>query len=106
MKMLWGEHPIVAAPKKSNGLRMKIMIEDLESLKFFAGDGLWSKNAADAKCYAATGHAFKAAKQEPVGNFNIVGYIVATKQFINLDCGRGKGVAAVDQSSVVHLKHF
>jgi len=40
--------------------------------------------------------AFKAAKQERIGKFNIVGYIRSTKQFINLDHGQGKGALLVD----------
>ena len=72
---------------------MNIMIEDAESLEVFTGDGKWVKNAAQGKCYAGTGQAFTAAEQQRVGKFNIVGYIVATKQFINLHHGRGKGVA-------------
>jgi hypothetical protein len=72
---------------------MKIIIEDAESLKFFTGEGLWSKTVTEGKSYAGTGLAFKAAKQEPVGKFNIVGYVAETKQFINLDHGKGKGAA-------------
>jgi hypothetical protein len=56
---------------------------------------LWSKLATEGKRYAGTASAFKAAKQEPVGKFNIVGYVVETKQFINLDHGRGKGAVEV-----------
>ena len=74
---------------------MNIIIEDADSLKFFIGEGLWSKNVTEGKRYAGTAAAFKAAKQEPVGKFNVVGYIGETKQFINLDHGRGKGVADV-----------
>jgi hypothetical protein len=74
---------------------MNIIIEDAESLKFFIGEGLWTQNAAEGKVYKATKIAFMAAKQEPVGKFNIVGYILATKQFINLDHGHGKGAVAI-----------
>ena len=70
---------------------MNIIIEDAETLKFFTGDGRWTKNIAEGKRYAQTGLAFKAAKQEPIGKFNVVGYIGETRQFINLDHGRGKG---------------
>jgi hypothetical protein len=69
---------------------MNIMIEDAGSLQFFTGEGLWCKDAAKGKSYAGTKIAFKVAKQEPIGKFNIVGYIRATKQFINLDHGQGK----------------
>ena len=74
---------------------MNIIIEDAESQKFLTGEGLWSQNVAEGKHYARTGLAFKAAKQEPVGRFNIVGHIAATGQLINLDHGRGKGAAEV-----------
>ena len=74
---------------------MNIIIEDADSLKFFIGEGLWTKNVGEGKRYAGTALAFKAAKQESVGKFNIVGYVSETKQFINLDHGRGKGAAEV-----------
>jgi len=74
---------------------MNILIEDAESLKFFIGEGLWSTIATEGKRYAGTALAFKAAKQEPVGKFNIVGYVTETRQFINLDHGRGKGAAVI-----------
>jgi hypothetical protein len=69
---------------------MNIMIEDAESRKFFTGEGQWAENAEAGKRYAATRAAYKAAKQELVGKFNIVGYIPSTKQFVNLDHGQGK----------------
>jgi len=74
---------------------MNIIIEDAESLKFFAGEGRWTQNVAESRRYAGTAVAFKVAKLEPVGKFNVVGYFTATKQFINLDHGRGKGAAEV-----------
>ncbi len=72
---------------------MNIMIEDIDTQKFFIGDGLWSKTALDGKLFSGTAAAFKAAKQEPIGKFNIVGYVPETRQCINLDHGKGKGVA-------------
>jgi hypothetical protein len=72
---------------------MNILIENAESLEYLAGNGDWTKNAAKGKNFEATGAAFKAAKQELIGRFNIVSYIAQTKQFINLDHGRGKGIA-------------
>ncbi len=74
---------------------MNIIIEDAEALKFFSGEGHWTPNAAEGKCYARTKLALQAAKQEPVGKFNVVGYILATGQFINLDQGHGKGAVSV-----------
>jgi len=70
---------------------MNIIIEDAESLKFFGADGKWTANVTDGKRYAGTNQAFKAAKQEPIGKFNITGYIPETRQFVNLDHGRGTG---------------
>jgi len=74
---------------------MNIIIEDAESQKFFSGEGAWTPNVAEGKRFARTALAFKAAKQEPVGKFNIVGHIASTGQFINLDHGRGKGAAEI-----------
>ncbi len=74
---------------------MNILIEDADSLKFFTSDGLWSKTATDGRRFSGTALAFKTAKQEAVGKFNIVGYVSETGQFINLDSGKGKGVAGV-----------
>lgn len=74
---------------------MNIIIEDAESQKFFKGEGLWSLNIADGKRFAGTALALKAAKLEPVGRFNIVGYIGETRQLINLVHGRGKGAAGL-----------
>jgi hypothetical protein len=76
------------------GAPVNIIIEDAESLKFFTVEGLWAKNATEGRCYAGTRHAFKAAKLEPIGKFNIVGYIPSTRQFVNLDHGHGKGGTA------------
>jgi hypothetical protein len=74
---------------------MNIMIEDSESLKFFTGEGHWTKNVSEGKIYSGIALAFRAGKQEPMGKFNVVGYIPETRQFINLDHGRGKGVSEV-----------
>ena len=74
---------------------MNIIIEDAETLKFFIGEGQWTKNVAEGKRFARTALAFKAAKQELIGRFNIVGHIPATRQFVNLDHGRGKGAAEI-----------
>lgn len=73
-------------------LFMNILIEDADKLEYLTSDSQWTKNAAEGKSFGATGAAFQAAKKEPIGRFNIVCYISQTKQFINLDHGRGKGV--------------
>ena len=72
---------------------MNILIEDAEKLEYLTTAGKWTKNATEGKSFGATETAFEAAKKEPVGRFNIVCYIQQSRQFINLNHGRGKGVA-------------
>ena len=72
---------------------MKILIEDAESLKYFTGERTWAKNAAEAQCYPTTITAMLAAKQTPIGKFNIVAFVTGTNQLINLKQGHGKGAA-------------
>jgi hypothetical protein len=74
---------------------MNILIEDADSLEYFTITSIWSKNILDAKRFANTATAFATAKKEAIGKFNIVGYIMETKQFVNLNHGRGKGLEAV-----------
>lgn len=82
---------LVASGTLLGCLFMNIIIEDADLQKFFVGEGLWTKTAMEGKHFAGTAQALKAAKQEPVGKFNIVGYVPETRQLINLDHGRGKG---------------
>jgi hypothetical protein len=72
---------------------MNILIENAETLEYLNGTGQWTKKAAEGKNFGATEAAFQVAKKEPIGKFNIVFYIAQTKQFINLDHGKGKGLA-------------
>ena len=72
---------------------MNILIEDAETLEYFTSDNKWTKKVYEGKNFGATQTAFAVAKKEPIGRFNIVSYISQTKQFINMDHGRGKGVA-------------
>ena len=72
---------------------MNIIIEDAETLKFCVSEGHWTKNAAEGKRFSATATALKAAKLEPIGKFNVTGYIAETKQLVNLDHGRGTGAS-------------
>ena len=72
---------------------MNILIENAESLEFLTSSNQWTKKAADAKCFGRTPIALEAAKKELTGKFNIVAYIPATQQMINLEHGRGKGAA-------------
>jgi len=72
---------------------MNILIEDADTLEFLAGDGKWTKIASEGRCFEGSRFAVQAAKQEPIGRFNIVSFIPQSGQFINLDHGRGKGTA-------------
>jgi hypothetical protein len=72
---------------------MNILIEDAEKLEYLTSDNHWTKKASEGKNFGATEKAFAVAKKEPIGKFNIVFYIPQTQQFINMDHGRGKGLA-------------
>jgi hypothetical protein len=71
---------------------MNILIENADSLEYLTGDNHWTKIAANGKPFPRTGAAFDAAKKELIGKFNIVGYVTETRQFINLNHGRGRGL--------------
>ena len=73
-------------------LPMNIMIEDAESLEYLTKDNHWTKNPADGRPFPKIIAAFDVAKKELMGRFNIVGYIPETRQFINLNHGRGRGL--------------
>jgi len=68
------------------------MIENADSREYLAVDNHWTKIPADGKNFPHSSAAFDAARKESVGKFNIVGYITETKQLINLNHGRGRGV--------------
>jgi hypothetical protein len=72
---------------------MNILIEDAEKLEYLTSSDHWTKNPAEGKNFGATGAAFAIAKKEPMGKFNIVAYINESKQFLNLNHGRGKGIS-------------
>jgi hypothetical protein len=74
---------------------MNTLIENNETLEYLTATGDWTKNPQDGKRFSATAIAFRAAKQEAIGKFNIVGHIPQTNQFINLDHGRGTGAPEV-----------
>lgn len=73
---------------------MNILIENSDTLEYLTTTGQWAKNPTQGKCFPATRLAFRAARQEAIGRFNIVFHIPATNQFINLDHGRGQGLPA------------
>jgi len=71
---------------------MIILIENAESFKYLNSKSEWTSNAIEAMTFPSTHIAFAAAKKEAIGKFNIVGYVAETKQLVNMDHGRGKGV--------------
>jgi hypothetical protein len=75
---------------------MNILIEDAETLQYLTSNSQWTKKVSEGKSFEATAAALQVAKKEPIGRFNIVFYIPQTKQFINLDHGRGKGLVGAD----------
>lgn len=68
---------------------MHILIENEETLEYLTKENNWSKNPLNGKPYVSGELAFRAARQEVIGKFNIVCYIPETNQFINLKHGRG-----------------
>ena len=70
---------------------MNVLIEEADKLEYLTSDGRWTKNVALGKSFTTTEIAFQTAKKEPIGRFNIVSYIPQTRQFINMNHGRGKG---------------
>jgi hypothetical protein len=70
---------------------MNILIENEATIEYLTAAGNWTKNPHDGKRFSATMVAFRAAKQGPVGRFNIVGHIPETNQIINLNHGQSKG---------------
>jgi hypothetical protein len=80
---------------------MNILIENNDTLEYLTSEGQWTKNPQDGKRYPATRIAFRAAKLEAIGKFNIVCHIPQTNQFINMDHGRGTGLPAVNGENPV-----
>jgi hypothetical protein len=70
---------------------MTILIENHDTLEYLTLAGGWSKNPLEGRHFPGSRLAFRAAKQEAIGKFNIVGHIPTTHQFINLNHGRGTG---------------
>ena len=73
---------------------MNILIENAESLEYLTEANLWSKKPADGKNFGGVRTALAIAKKEAIGKFNIVWFIKDTKQFINMEHGRGQLQAA------------
>jgi hypothetical protein len=69
---------------------MSIIIEDANTLEFLTGGRKWTKIPGEGATFPTTRAAFAAAKEEPIGKFNIVLYFGDTEQFINMDHGSGQ----------------
>jgi len=69
---------------------MEILIEDAEKLSYLNAKGKWTKTPEEGSGFLSTKAAFAAAKNEPIGKFNIVHFIPLSGQLINLDYGTGK----------------
>ena len=76
---------------------MHILIENEETLEYLTDENNWSKNPLKGKQFRTRQLAFRTAKLEATGKFNIVCHIPGTNQFINLDHGRGTGNPVKDQ---------
>ncbi len=80
---------------------MNILIENEATFEYLINAGQWTKNPLAGKSFPATRTAFRVAKLEAIGRFNIVCYIPQTNQFINLDHGRGAGLPMAAPADVV-----
>jgi len=78
---------------------MNILIENAETLEYLNAAGKWTKNPMEAKSFAKTEIAFRAARLEAIGRFTIVFHISQTNQFINLNHGRGQGLPEISQAN-------
>ena len=72
---------------------MNILIENEETLEFLTESGGWTKDPRAGRQFKSRGDATSVAKGVAIGRFNIVWHILTSNQFVNLDHGRGKGVA-------------
>ncbi len=73
-------------------LMNNILIENNDTLEYLTPAGKWTKNPLEGRPFPATAAAFRAARQEAIGKFNIVFHIRQTNQLVNLDHGKGVGV--------------
>jgi len=81
-----------SAASSSIPLIMNILIENIDTHEYLTSPGKWSKNPLEGRNFPATIVAFRAARLEAVGKFNIVFHIPDTNQFVNLDHGQGAGL--------------
>lgn len=79
---------------------MNILIENQETLEYLTAAGGWSRRPLEGKRFASTRVAFRAAKLEAIGKFNIVLHVSGTPQMVNLDHGRGTGSVEAAEPAV------
>lgn len=72
---------------------MKILIENNDAGEFLTAAGARTKNPLEGKMFASSAAAFRVARQEALGKFNIVCHVPQTNQLVNLNHGRGTGAA-------------
>jgi hypothetical protein len=70
---------------------MKFLVENAESLEYLGNSGKWCKDPGKGRDFGTVQSAKASAKLEPIGKFNIVGYLSKSGQLINMDRGTGKG---------------
>jgi hypothetical protein len=70
---------------------MLILIENPETSELLSVTGEWTRQPATAKAFANVTAALRAGRQLPVGRFDVSGYLPDSRQFINLQHGRGTG---------------
>jgi hypothetical protein len=75
---------------------MNILIENPETFEYLTNAGQWTVDPLAGKRFPATRMAFRVAKLEAIGRFNIVFHIPMTNQFVNLDHGRGTRPTVAD----------
>jgi hypothetical protein len=71
---------------------MDILIENAGTFEYFTDNSKWTKKVIEARHFAGVATAFATAKREPIGKFNIVGYVAETRQLVNMEHGSGRGV--------------
>jgi len=89
----YGEHPITSGTRDMATFpTMHTLIEDAMKLQYLTSNSQWARNADAGKDFKTTSTALAVAEQEPIGEFNIVGYFPKTKQLFNMTNGHGKSV--------------
>jgi len=72
---------------------MNILIEDAETLQYLTSNSQWTKNASKAKTSGPPKRPFRLRKKNRSAGLTSFFTSPKTRQFINMDHGRGKGLA-------------